>query len=136
MAHAIDLFVDRAFLLDIGVGAGHIGFGLVVIVIRDEILDRIVGKKAPELAIELRRQGLVGGEHESRALRSLDHLGHGESLAGTGDAQQHLIALPVTDAKDELGDCLRLIALGLVVGDDASGGGRLRSSQDGAGDEV
>jgi hypothetical protein len=33
MAHAVDLFVDRAFLLDIGVGARHIGFGLVVVVI-------------------------------------------------------------------------------------------------------
>jgi hypothetical protein len=51
-------------------------------------------------------------------LRGLDHLGHGESLAGTGDAQKHLIALSVTDAKDELGDCLGLIAPGLVIGDD------------------
>ncbi len=46
MAHAVDLLVDRGFLLDIGVGARHIGFRLVVIVIGDEILDRIVGKEA------------------------------------------------------------------------------------------
>src|SRR6266849_3206149 len=60
MAHAVDLVVDRGFLLDIGVGARHIGFRLVVVVIGDEILHRVVGKEAPELAVELRRQGLVG----------------------------------------------------------------------------
>src|SRR6202035_108126 len=33
MTHAIDLLVDRAFFLDIGVSARHIGFGLVIIVV-------------------------------------------------------------------------------------------------------
>jgi hypothetical protein len=45
MAHAVDLLVDRGILLDIGVGARDIGFGLVVIVIADEIFDRVVRKK-------------------------------------------------------------------------------------------
>ena len=45
MAHAVDLLVDRGFFLDIGVGARNIGFGLVVVVIGDEILDRVVGKE-------------------------------------------------------------------------------------------
>ena len=43
VAHPVDLLVDRALLLDIGVGSRHIGFGLVVIVIGNGILDRIVG---------------------------------------------------------------------------------------------
>ena len=93
VAHAVDLLVDRGFLLDIGVGARDVGFRLVVVVIGDEILDRVVGKEAPELAIELRRQRLVGREDEGRALRRLDHLGHGEGLARAGDAEQHLAAV-------------------------------------------
>ena len=71
MAHAVDLLVDRGFLLDIGVGARHIGFRLVVIVIGDEIFDRVVGEEAPELAIELGGKRLVGREHQGRALVSL-----------------------------------------------------------------
>ncbi len=34
VAHAVDLLVDRGFLLDIGVGARDIGFRLVIVVIR------------------------------------------------------------------------------------------------------
>ena len=45
VAHAVDLLVDRGVLLDIGVGARHVGFGLVVVVVGDEILDRVVGEE-------------------------------------------------------------------------------------------
>ena len=113
VAHAVDLLVDRGFLLDIGVGARHVGFGLVVVVVGDEILDRVVGKEALELAVELRRQRLVGREDQRRPLRRLDHLGHGEGLARAGDAEQHLVALVRADALDEFADRLGLVALGL-----------------------
>ena len=115
VAHAVDLLVDRGFLLDIGVGARHVGFGLVVVVIADEILDRVVGKEAPELAVELGRERLVGREDERRALRLLDHPRHGEGLAGAGDAEQHLRAVLAIDALDEVGDRLRLVALGRKI---------------------
>ncbi len=118
MAHAVDLLVDRGILLDIGVGARDVGFRLVVIVIGDEILHRVVGKEILELAVELRRQRLVGREDEGRALRLLDHLGHGESLAGAGDAEQNLRAIVAPHAVHQLGDRLRLIALGIEIGFD------------------
>ncbi len=118
MAHAVDLLVDGAFLLDIGVGARDVGFRLVVIVIADEILDRVVGKERLELAVELGRQRLVGRQDERGALRRLDHLGHGEGLARAGDAEQHLRVVVALDALDQLLDRLRLVALGLEVGDD------------------
>ena len=119
MAHAVDLLVDRGFLLDIGVGARHIGFRLVIIVIGDEIFDRIVGKEALELAVELRGERLVRRQHEGRALGRGDHLCHRESLAGTGDAEQDLVALAGRDAGDEFGDRLRLVAFRLILGDAA-----------------
>ena len=118
MAHAVDLLVDRAFLLDVGVGARHVGFGLVVVVVGDEVLDRVVGEEALELAVELGGQRLVGGEHECRPLRRRDHLRHGVGLARAGDAEQHLAALVFRDAGDELGDRGRLVALGLILGDE------------------
>ena len=119
VAHAVDLLVDVGFLLDIGVGARDVGLRLVIVVVGDEILDRVVGKEAPELAVELRGERLVGREDQRRALGRLDHLGHGEGLARAGDAEQHLVALVGAHALDQFLDRLRLVALRLEFGDDA-----------------
>ena len=118
MAHAVDLLVDGGFLLDIGVGTRHIGLGLVVVVIRHEIFDRIVREEASELAIELRRQRFVGGEDQGRPLGRLDHLGHRKGLAGAGDAEQHLGAVVAYEALDQFDDRLGLVALGGEIGFD------------------
>ena len=126
VAHPVDLLVDVRFLLDIGVGARDVGLRLVIVVVGDEVLDGIVGKEAPELAVELRRQSLVRGENERRSLGRLDHLGHGESLAGAGDAKQHLIHFVVQHALDQLLDRLRLVALRLVFRHDAESSPALR----------
>ncbi len=69
MAHAVDLFVDGGILLDIGVGARDIGFRLVVVVIGDEILDRVLREEVLHLRVELGRQRLVRREDEGRALQ-------------------------------------------------------------------
>ena len=55
VAHPVDLLIYRGVFFDIGVGARHIGFGLVIVIIADEIFHRIVGEKALKLAIELGR---------------------------------------------------------------------------------
>ncbi len=115
MAHAVDLLVDRGFLLDVGVGARNVGLGLVVVVVADEILDRVVRKERPELAVELGRQRLVGRQHQRRALGVLDHLRHREGLARSGHAEQDLGAVLALDALDDVADRLRLVALGLEV---------------------
>jgi hypothetical protein len=77
---------------------GDIGFGLVVVVIADEIFDRVFREERLELAVKLRRQRLVGRQDQGRALGGLDDLGHGEGLARAGDAQQHLVAFLGVDA--------------------------------------
>ena len=111
MAHAVDLLVDGAILLDIGVGARDVSLGLVVVVKGDKILDRVVREEALELAIELRGQRLVGGENQGRALGLLDDVGHGEGLARAGDAEQDLVALACVHLSHKLGDGGGLIAL-------------------------
>ena len=68
VAHPVDLLVDRAFLLDVGVGARHVGFGLVVVVVGDEVLHRVAGEERAELAVQLRGQRLVGREDQGGAL--------------------------------------------------------------------
>ena len=114
-AHLLDVLVDGRVLLDVRVARGHVGLGLVVVVVRDEILHRVLGKEFLELAIQLRGQRLVVGEHQRGTLHVLDHRRHRERLSRSGDAEQRLVAEAVAKAFHELRDGLRLVAGGLVV---------------------
>jgi hypothetical protein len=41
----IDFIVDRGRFGDVSIGAGNIGFRLVIVVIADEVFDGIIGKQ-------------------------------------------------------------------------------------------
>ncbi len=101
-AHAqlVEFVVDRGFFLDERVGGGNVGFRLVVIVIADEIFDRVLRKETLEFAVELRGERLVVREHQRRAVRALDHLGRRERLARAGDAEQHLMLLAASRPRE------------------------------------
>ena len=58
-AHPVDVLVDRAVLLDVGVGARDVGLGLIVVVIADEIFHGVLREKAFQLAVELCGQSFV-----------------------------------------------------------------------------
>ena len=64
MAQAVDLVVDRGVLLDVEVLGRDVGLGLVVVVVGDEVLDRVLGEELAELVAELRGQRLVVGDHQ------------------------------------------------------------------------
>jgi len=112
-AHLLDVFVDRCVFLDIGVGGRHVGLGLVVVVVGDEILHRVVGKQLVHLPVQLGGERLVRRKDQGRPLHCLDHVGDGIGLARPGHAQQGLVAQPVLQALHQLRDGLRLIAGGL-----------------------
>ncbi len=118
MPHAVDLFVDRGFFFDVGVGARHISFRRVVIVVRHEIFDGVVGEEILELAIELGGERFIGREDQRRALGALDDVRHGIGLAGTGDAEQYLVALIGVGALHQFGDGRGLITLRFKLRDD------------------
>ena len=115
--HAVDLVVDRRFLLDVRVGRWHVRFGLVVVVVAHEVLDGVSGEQPLELLIELCRQGLVVRHHEAGSIDASDHLGHGEGLPGPGDAEQHLVAVAAVESLGQLRDRSLLITMNLEVGD-------------------
>ena len=117
-AEAVDLVVGGGVLGDIGVRVGDIRLGLVIIIIGDEVLHRVVGEELLELGAQLGGQGLVVGQHQGGPLDGLDDLGHGEGLAGAGDAQEDLLLQSVLDPRRQGGDGLRLVAGGLVFGYD------------------
>src|SRR5262249_25737448 len=96
--------------------------GLVVVVVADEVLDRVLREQLAELGRQLGRQGLVRGDHQGRALQPLDQPGRGRGLAGTGRAEQHHVPLTGPDPPLQLVDRLRLVAGRGVVADDAERG--------------
>ncbi len=114
----IELVVDRRFLLDVDVAGGNVRLGLVIVVIGDEVFDRVVREKRLELVIELGRQRLVVRQDERRTVQVLDDLGHRKRLARAGDAQQHLVLLAIKRAASERLDSGPLIALWLVRADE------------------
>ena len=70
VAQAVDLVVDGRVLLDVEVLRRDVGLGLVVVVVADEVLDRVVREELAELVAELGRQRLVVGDDQ----RGLLHL--------------------------------------------------------------
>ena len=67
-AELVELFVDGGFFFDEEVAGGDVGFGLVVVVVGDEVLDGVVGEEVFELVVELGGEGLVVREDEGGAL--------------------------------------------------------------------
>ncbi len=115
-AHAVDLLVDVRVLLDIQVLRRDVCLWLVVVVIGDEVLDRVVREEGLELAVELGREGLVVRDDEGGTLYGLDDLGHRVGLARAGDALEGLPFEAFLDAASEQLDSLGLVSGGLVRG--------------------
>jgi hypothetical protein len=113
-AHLLDVLVDARVLFDVRVRRGHIGFRLIVVVVRDEVLDRVVRKELFEFAVQLRSEGFVRREHQRWFLDRLHYIGDGEGLAGAGDAQQGLRRQSGFEAFDQSADRLGLVASGRV----------------------
>jgi len=115
-AHLLDVLVDGRVLLDVGVGGRHIGLGLVVVVVADEVLHRVVREELAHLAVELGGEGLVGRQDQGGALHLLDDVGDGEGLAGAGDAEQRHAGLAVAQALHQLADGGGLVTGGWKLG--------------------
>jgi hypothetical protein len=115
MAEPVDLVVDGGVLLDEGVGLRHVGLGLVVVVVGNEVLDPILGEELTELVGQLGGEGLVGGDDQGRALDLLDHPGDRRRLPRARDPEQRLKLLTCLEPLGQSLYRLRLITSGLKV---------------------
>ena len=109
MAKAVDVVVPRAVLLDVEVGLRDVRLRLVVVVVGDEVLDRVRREELAELVAELSGERLVVGDHERGPLDLLDDPRHRRGLAGAGGAEQGLVALARAQPARERFDRLRLV---------------------------
>ena len=108
MAQLLHFLVDGGVLLDERVGRGHVGLGLVVVVVRHEVHHGVVREELLQLAGQLGRERLVRRHDQRGLLHGLDGLGHGERLARARHAQERLVAQAVLDPAGQLLDGLRL----------------------------
>ena len=115
--HPVNGFVDGGVFLDIQVSLGDVGLRLIVIVVADKILHRVVREELLKLAVELGRQGLVGGQHQGGHVELGHGVGDGKGLAGPGDPQEHLVGIPGPNPRHQLPDGLGLVAGGCKRGD-------------------
>ena len=113
----LHVVVDRAVLLDVGVGLRDVRLRLVVVVVRHEVLDCVVRQHLSQLVGQLGGQRLVRRHHQGGPLQPLDEPRGGGRLAGAGGAEQHHVALPRRDPPLQLLDGGRLVARGLVRAD-------------------
>ncbi len=118
VAHPVDLVVDQRVLLDVGVRLRDVGLGLVVVVVGDEVLDRVLREERLELAVQLGGQRLVGRDDERGALQPLDDRRDRERLAGPGHPEEGRVGAARGDPVGQPRDRARLVALGGVVGDE------------------
>ena len=81
----------------------------------DKILHRVLREELLKLAMQLRRQRLVMGNHQRRLLHLLDQIRHREGLAGPRHAHQGLIFPALRDPRGKSADRLRLVAHNGIV---------------------
>ena len=79
--HLLNVLVYRGVFFNVGIRGRHVGFGLVVVVIGNEVFNRIFRKKIPKLAIQLGGKGFVRRQNQRWPLFMLNHVGNGEGLA-------------------------------------------------------
>ena len=114
-AQLLDIGINRKVFFNISVSRRNESLRLVVVVIGDEIFHGILREERLELAIELRRQGLVVAQDERRPVELRQHIGNSEGLARAGHPEQCLGTVAPLQSLDELLDGLRLVARGLEV---------------------
>jgi hypothetical protein len=83
----VDLVVAGRVLLDVRIGPGEVGLRLEVVVVADEVLDRVVREELLELLVELRGQRLVVRHDEGRLLDGLDQFGRGVGVVDDQTAE-------------------------------------------------
>ena len=114
-AEALDLGVDGGVFFDEGIGLGDVGFGLVVVVVGDEVFNGIVWEEGFQLGVELGRECFVVAEDECGAAVARDGVGHCEGFAGAGYAFKGLEFLFFFESVAEFFDGLGLVAGGLKL---------------------
>ena len=125
MSESIDFFIDRRFFLDIGSTLHDIGLRLIVVIVRDEIMNSIFWEKLFEFLSELGGEGFIVCHDERWTLEFRDDIRHGEGLSRARHSEKRLEIIARTDGGDEFLDGRSLIPSGGVWGVEGEDGHRV-----------
>ena len=109
-AQTVDFLIDLQVFLNVFVRRRDVGFRLIIVVIRHEIVHRVFGEKTLELAVELGSERLVVRQNERRLACALNDVRHGESFTRAGHTKQRLIRHTLHHAIRQFVDGLWLVA--------------------------
>ena len=84
-AQFVQVVVNGKVFLYICVRGGNVGFGLVVVIVRNEVFHRVVRKELLEFTVELGCKGFVVAEDKGRTLELGNDIGNGEGFAAARD---------------------------------------------------
>src|SRR3989344_8561470 len=98
MAQSLNVFVNIRLFFYISISCGHIRFRLIEIVIRNEIMNCVVGKKFTIFSGKLCRQRLVMRDDKRWFLGFLNNIGDGECFPRAGYAKKCLVPLAILQA--------------------------------------
>ena len=116
MAKFIYFVVDGKVFFDVRIGGRNIRFGLIVVVIRYEVLYSVFGKKFAEFVTELSRQSLIVRNDERRPLYVLYDVSHGERLAAARYSDENLTFQTVFETFGKALYSLGLVTRRLIFG--------------------
>ena len=116
VAQAVDVLVARGVLLDVRVRRRQVRLGLVVVVVRDEVLDGVrPGRTRGTRCRAARRASCCGRSRASASRRAAITLAIVNVLPVAVAPSSVWYCRPSSTPADELGDRLRLIARRLVA---------------------
>ena len=114
-SHLLDVLVDGRVLFDEEIARRYVGFGLIVVVVRNEVFDGVVREELAHFAVKLRGERLVGRHHDGGHPQARNDVGHGKGLARPRHAQKRLCAVPLAQSFGQLGDGRGLIPRGIEL---------------------
>ena len=89
-AHLLDVLIDCRIFFYEKIPTGNIGFRLIVVVIRNEVFHRVIGKKFPHFRIQLRGQRFIRSHDQGRHALTGDDVSHRKCFTRPGYPQQCL----------------------------------------------
>ena len=110
MAQLVNLVINRAVLFNISIGCRDICFGLIIIVIRNEIFNGVFGKEFLKLAAELRRKSFVVGKNKGWLINLFNNVCHCKGFTRACNAHKGLFLIAVQNALNKRVNSFRLVA--------------------------
>ena len=109
MTQTLHLLINRGVLFNERISLRHISLRLIVVVVRNEIFDRIMRQQLTQLIRQLCGKSLILNHHQGGTLHRLNEPRRRGRLTGTGGTHEHNIFFAILHPLSQLRDGFWLI---------------------------